>query len=879
MAAFNSKVLERMWIRVEQSKSDSDTAYFHDLMLLGELTIKLLVAASLASVENDRDRQRYKIEYQLARADGIGEWARGFSEVLTGPANAYIISDARGLIREFTENFQPGSSTWQRVAIDSLSQAAQVIDGTLEQAPKKSSLQWWPKAFAALRNRTKGHGATTALKCSIAAPLLEESIVSILTGSSIFSEPWLYLHRNISGKYRITVISGSAEKYSYLKTERDQVFQNGVYVGIGEKLVQVPLVSTDVDMQDFYLANGGYKEGSVKSPATFEMLSYISDTRHRVSADPYQIPPEDLPASETEGRPDLDVEGESFANIPPAVPDYIRRADLEEEVISLLREQDRYPIVTLVGRGGIGKTSLALEVLHRLAHDGDYFAIIWFSSRDIDLLSSGPKPVRPAVLSKEDIATQFAELMAPDSAKTKGFKASDYLAKSLSERDPSKRLLLVFDNFETASHPMDLYQFIDSYVRNPNKVLITTRMREFKADFPVEIRGLKRGEFDDLVTSTSRKLGIESLISHAYVDSLYEETDGHPYFAKILLGDTRREGRAVPLGRLFLNKEDSLRALFERSYGLLTPAAQRVFLTLSNWRSLVPRLALEAALMRPQNESIDVGDALEQLERYSMIEVVTDQQGEEFLRTPVTTSVFGQSKLKLSQFRAAVLADTELIQQFGPMQVIDVARGMAPRVERMIKAIDSRRVSGKDYSVQMRALEYVAQKYTDAWIRIADFYLESWKTEDWLHARSAMERFLESDSENVEALRKLVGINRRLGDIVAELNARTLLAEIPGIEYSEIANAASCFAYSQRNQMISLDPDARNLAIQNLIQLMEERAAEATPTELSRLAWLFVYSKDTARAGELVKLGLEREPTNPHLAKLNMTLNEGNESL
>jgi len=544
---------------------------------------------------------------------------------------------------------------------------------------------------------------------------------------------------------------------------------------------------------------------------------------------------------------------------------------LEEEVLSLLKD-DRHPIVTLVGRGGIGKTSLALEVLHQIAAEGDFYTILWFSSRDIDLLPTGPKPVRPAVLSKEDISKQFVELLSPPSAQQKGFKAAEYLARNMAGRNDSQRLLLVFDNFETASHPLELYQFIDSYVRCPNKVLITTRMRDFKADYPVEIRGLNRGEFEELVVTTSRKLDIESLITHSYMDSLYEETDGHPYFAKILLGDTKREGKAIPVGRLFLGKEDSLRALFERSYGLLSPAAQRVFLTLSKWRSIVPRLALEAALMRPQNESMDAGEALSQLERYSMIEVVTDDQWMEFLRTPMTASVFGQAKLQVSPYKPLILADIELMQQFGPMQGTDVAKGMAPRVARMIRVIASRRQAGQSYADQMMALEYVAKRYPDAWISIADFYLESSQIDEWELARTCVHRFLEQDSGNVVVWRKLVGINKRLGDISQELSARSTLAEIPSVEYSDIADAASCFAYAQKNQALQLDEEARNIMIENLTRLMEERINEATPTELSRLAWLYIYSKDTAKASEVVNRGLQREATNPHLVKLSQKL-------
>ncbi|XUL89660.1 hypothetical protein ACQ86D_26005 [Streptomyces galilaeus] len=260
-ASFNSKILARMWERVEQSKQDSDVAYFHDLMLLGEFLVKLLTSAILASVESDRDRQRYKVEYQLVRADGIGEWSRALEEVISGPANSHIFPEARSLVREITENFLTGEPSWQRVAIDNLSAACQEIDSELEQAARKTNLQWWVRNFATLRNRTRGHGAITIRKCSTAVPLLEASILSLMTGCAVFSVPWIYLHRNISGKYRLSVISGDPSDFSYLKSEKDHVYVDGIHIAFNERLARLPLIHSDVDINDFYMANGGYKEG------------------------------------------------------------------------------------------------------------------------------------------------------------------------------------------------------------------------------------------------------------------------------------------------------------------------------------------------------------------------------------------------------------------------------------------------------------------------------------------------------------------------------------------------------------------------------------------------------------------------------------------
>ena len=69
---------------------------------------------------------------------------------------------------------------------------------------------------------------------------------------------------------------------------------------------------------------------------------------------------------------------------------------------------DRRPIITLVGRGGIGKTSLAIQVIHKLFSEERYQAIVWFSARDVDLSLEGPKPVRASVFTSEDLSKFYS---------------------------------------------------------------------------------------------------------------------------------------------------------------------------------------------------------------------------------------------------------------------------------------------------------------------------------------------------------------------------------------------------------------------------------------------------------------------------------------
>ena len=200
----------------------------------------------------------------------------------------------------------------------------------------------------------------------------------------------------------------------------------------------------------------------------------------------------------------------------------MRRPRLEAEVEAALTN-DRHPIITLVGRGGIGKTALTLRTLHHIAESDRFAAIMWFSSRDVDLTIAGPKVVKPKALTEQEIAEQYLslwnerELTREERVKAVGEMAS-YLRQS-----PFGPTLFVFDNFETLRSPVDLFHWIDTHIRLPNKIAITSRFREFKADFPIEVRGMEPEEADNLITNTLIRLNITKPISARMREQIIEE--------------------------------------------------------------------------------------------------------------------------------------------------------------------------------------------------------------------------------------------------------------------------------------------------------------------------------------------------------------------
>jgi hypothetical protein len=403
----------------------------------------------------------------------------------------------------------------------------------------------------------------------------------------------------------------------------------------------------------------------------------------------------------------------------------------------------------------------------------------------------------------------------------------------------------------------------------PNKVLVTTRFRDFNADYSIEIPGMTEEEPEELIAATARRLGISGLLDPGYVRELVRESDGHPYVLKILLGEVAKARGRKKVERIIAAREDILAALFERTFTNLSPAATRVFLLLSNWRSTVPRLAIEAVTLRAENERMNVPDAIEELSRSSFVELAeSPADGEMFVSMPLVAAIFGKQKLEVSPMKTAVMADTELLHLFGGSQRTDIRHGVAPRIKRLVETV-SRRIgrgegSLKDY---IPMLELIALRYPPAWLLVAELQEEVGTPND---AKSSVRRFLEtaSVSNKSEGWRWLADLCRRSADAVGEIHALVELAETEDVAYDDISDAANRFNTLLHTGKAAFVSDERRILADRLRIVMEKRSDEASATDLSRLAWLCLRLDDVLKARRYTLMGLEVEGANEHCLRL-----------
>lgn len=198
-------LLDRISDRIELDMEEGDIAYFHALSLHLEFTTKIVTASVVACIGDDADRHRYSLEHRLVRGDSLGDWVEVLDEALTGPAAQFFLPEARSVTRDLTERV--GEGDWRWSAVQDLQSAAAELGATTSLGAKVALRQFF-QIGVALRNKSRGHGATTSAECSRICPVLARAIEAVAEHCQILQVPWAYLHRNLSGKYRVSPLLG-----------------------------------------------------------------------------------------------------------------------------------------------------------------------------------------------------------------------------------------------------------------------------------------------------------------------------------------------------------------------------------------------------------------------------------------------------------------------------------------------------------------------------------------------------------------------------------------------------------------------------------------------------------------------------------------------
>jgi hypothetical protein len=147
-----------------------------------------------------------------------------------------------------------------------------------------------------------------------------------------------------------------------------------------------------------------------------------------------------------------------------------------ESLTELLKCPDGPWLLSIEGIGGIGKTTLAAEVMRRLAAETVYDEFGWVSAQltGLDLCGEAHARPRPALTVEALVAALVAQFVAPQElSEAASFDQQLTLLRAQLRQIPH---LIIVDNFETVLDPQHLLPVLYS-LANPTKFVITSRRR------------------------------------------------------------------------------------------------------------------------------------------------------------------------------------------------------------------------------------------------------------------------------------------------------------------------------------------------------------------------------------------------------------------
>lgn len=829
---------------------------------LTEILIKSIATGLLAGVRCGTPTVAHKFEYELVRADGLGIWERVISD-FTGQSHAgYLDSELQSTAAWVSKKRTKTDDAWARDVAEKCTTILNFLGMPDTEVPPRLTVRHILSQFVRIRNKTKAHGAVGEDFFEKANPLYVSATATLLQNCPIVRWEWYQLSiRPQKNNVRAVELKGLSP--SHVKASESEKLRPRI-AGIhfrthdkGQLFHCGELLRCSRECLSFSIPNGGYTKKGVA-----EFLDYGTGNVEHVELPAYLQPPAPLPASATEGAAALDVYADALGNLPRRPPRYVDRRRLQDELVERLRDRN-HPIITLHGRGGIGKTSLALHVAHELsdAADPKFDYILWLSARDLELKPSGATEVRRAIADIDSVCKAIGRLLG------QGETTEDFASLL---QDPSKigseGILFIFDNFETLDDPRGFHRFLDTHTHIPNKVLITSRERAFKGDYPVEVGGMEYEEAERLLRDEAVVLNIKNLLVDSATRDIFDYTDGHPYVMRVLLGEIAKEGHWVPLKSLVPRRSDLLNVVFERSFNKLTPSGRWAFLCVANWRSVVSELILLVVLGQRE---LDAEAGLDECVRLALL-MRYELKDESFCYgAPELARLFAKKKLDGDPDRLLVHEDLELLREFGPLRAKDApSTPLGSLIDRFLaRCIAEASNLEPDKQTHLDSVvSNIAELWPAAWPKVAHFRRAiNSQAKD---VGYALRRAVEEQPFSKDAWLARADFARHQGDEATFIAAILSAVDADPSDVQLVRNTAFDLCKYVVDHKLEIEKARRGVYLASLRNHMERIAGELDATGLSRLAWLFLLEEDQEGAWKYANRGLAADATNGHCLSL-----------
>lgn len=327
-----------------------------------------------------------------------------------------------------------------------------------------------------------------------------------------------------------------------------------------------------------------------------------------------------------------------YQNLPPRYGDFLgREADMARVLEGLA---SRWPLISIEGLGGMGKTTLAIEAARRCLSDNEagldlpFEAVVWVSAKD--------RPEQKHWLN--DVLDVVARVLD-----------YPYITQLPAEQKPvevdsllrTRRTLVIVDNFETIED-VELEHWMHQ-VPEPSKVLLTSRYAQLRSVWAIHLRGLVEPEALELIRRHVQRLGLRT-IETADEDVLLPLTrvvEGNPRAIEMALGYVKYGGLSLVevVDHLYTASQsvgDIFDDLFARVWEALTEDARQMLLVVPFFVDTASKEALGAAA---ELKGYHLDTALGQLLEMSLLDIKEELGTQPRYHAHPLTRAFARNKL------------------------------------------------------------------------------------------------------------------------------------------------------------------------------------------------------------------------------------------
>lgn len=185
---------------------------------------------------------------------------------------------------------------------------------------------------------------------------------------------------------------------------------------------------------------------------------------------------------------------------------YIGRKKEQAEIKDLLL-QDKYPVISIIGNGGIGKTAIVVKILYELIDEvsNPYEAIIWISLKTRTLSNGDFIEIKDSIQTTAQLIKKTEKNMIFDEK----ISAEENVLKFME----NFKTLLVIDNLETINDE-EINTFIKK-IPKESRVLITSRTGLGELECRYKLEGMNKKDAIQYYRELSKYYGLK----------LHEKTD------------------------------------------------------------------------------------------------------------------------------------------------------------------------------------------------------------------------------------------------------------------------------------------------------------------------------------------------------------------